>query len=61
MYSLPNIGTVTTPRKIRRKSYAAHMEEMINLCIILVGKMKVKEKLERFRCGWEDNTKICVK
>jgi hypothetical protein len=52
---------VTTPRKIRRKSYAAHMEEMINLCIILVGKMKVKEKLERFRCGWEDNTKICVK
>jgi hypothetical protein len=40
--------------------HVASIEEMRNMCKILVGKPEEKRPLERPRCRWDDNIKIVL-
>jgi len=45
-------------RIIRWSGHAAHMEEIRNAYIILVGKFGKKNSTWKTRCLWENNIKI---
>jgi hypothetical protein len=58
LYTSPNIIRVIKSRKITWAGYVANMEEMKNICNILVGKPERKKPHGTLRHRWEDNIKM---